>query len=298
MLDIKNFIARYKFSPLYYNDGSPCYVRAGCLAACACCMLLSVALKNPEPNSDMAVSESNLALAAVDAPQGAGVSSDVSIGANGVISFQDSAAAYDDSGSLQHGAAARDAVQAAAAVSTQQQSETEGTLSPEMIAANSAAADAVYEAEADAEDDSWSFWAFFSGEAKLKKERLAHRKQALEELVNGAAFLTSCGNINAGYIGCRFDFSSKVNPYYDSKIEAADDGFMITLEAKGDQLKDSCTRFVVNSEGVYQAFDAKGHERHKCLLDSGLAEQMVSIHRAVDDLQGNPAPSGASLAQK
>ena len=77
MLDIKNFIARYKFSPLYYNDGSPCYVRAGCLAACACCMLLSVALKNPEPNSDMAVSESNLALAAVDAPQGAGVSSDV-----------------------------------------------------------------------------------------------------------------------------------------------------------------------------------------------------------------------------
>ena len=178
MLDIKNFIARYKFSPLYYNDGSPCYVRAGCLAACACCMLLSVALKNPEPNSDMAVSESNLARAAVDAPQGAGVSSDVSIGANGVISLQDSAAAYDDSGSLQHGAAARDAVQAAAAVSTQQQSETEGTLSPEMIAATSAAADAAYEAEADAEDDSWSFWAFFSGEAKQKKERLAHRKQA------------------------------------------------------------------------------------------------------------------------
>lgn len=291
MLKIKTLWERYKFSPLYYEDGRPCYVRIGCLSACACCLLLSVALKDnstPEMGSE-------IALNTVSSSPGAGASLPESkVGQNGVITMSASEN-FDDSGSLQHGAAATAAVAAAAATSTQSDGQ-EGVISAADLSSSSAQ-ESVATAEDD-DDDSWDFWAFFTGESKKKKERLAHRKAAIEELVNGAAFFTSCGNINAGYVGCRFEFSQKVSPYYDSRIEAADDGFMITLEAKGEQLKDNCVRFMVNSEGMYQAFDEQGNLSPKCLLNSGLDAQNIAIHRAVDNLQGNPAPSGARLAQK
>lgn len=287
MLNVKTLWERYKFSPLYYEDGRPCYVRIGCLSACACCLLLSVALKDNSPSADMGQSaEAGSSLLA----------SSSAVGANGVILSSD--AQSDPARTLQHGAAAMDVVQTAAAVSTQETAQ-EGVLSLAAIDANSAKEEAdTASLDVDTDEDSWSLWDFLTGESKKKKALLTHRKQAIEELVNGAAFLTSCGNINAGYIGCRFDFSSKVSDYFDSKIEAADDGFVITLEAKGDQLEDSCARFVVNSEGLYQAFDANGFVRQKCLVNSGLGEQMVALHRAIDGAQGNPAPSGARLAQK
>lgn len=148
------------------------------------------------------------------------------------------------------------------------------------------------------DEQGWSFLGFSSDEAKVHKKLLANRKQALLELSDGAAFLNSCGNINSGYIGCRFSFSKKVSPYYDSTIEAADDGFMITLVAKGEQQKDGCTKFVVNSEGLYQAFNGQGIENEQCFLNSAINEHMIAIHRVVDDVKGSPAPSGAKLAAK
>ena len=157
---------------------------------------------------------------------------------------------------------------------------------------------ATLSATASEQSKGWSFLGFSSEEAKVHQKLLANRKQALLELSDGAAFLNSCGNINSGYIGCRFSFSKKVSPYYDSTIEAADDGFMITLVAKGEQQQDGCVKFVVNSEGLYQAFNLQGVENQQCFLNTAIGEQMLSIHRVVDDVKGSPAPSGAKLASK
>lgn len=148
-------------------------------------------------------------------------------------------------------------------------------------------------AAAEEEDSAWSF---FSSEEAAKKQLIKIRRQALTEMNDSAAYLSACGNINAGYVGCKYQFSDEVQPYYDASIEAMADGFMITLQAKGSQLQDDCAKFVINSEGYYEGFNKQGHIDKKCLLDISPSSSVLALHRSVDNLRGNPAPSGAILA--
>lgn len=144
-------------------------------------------------------------------------------------------------------------------------------------------------------EESSNSWSFF-GEDKERRQLLKIRKMALTEINDSAAYLAACGNINAGYVGCKYTFSDQLNPYYDASIEAAADGFIITLQAKGEQLKDDCSKFVINSEGYYAGFNKQGHMDQKCLLEISPSSSVLALHRSIDDVQGNPAPSGAILA--
>lgn len=142
--------------------------------------------------------------------------------------------------------------------------------------------------------DESSSWSLF-GDDQERKQLLKVRKQALNEINDGAAYLAACGNINAGYVGCKYQFSETINPYYDAKIESAADGFMITLNAKGEQLKDDCSKFVINSEGYYAGFNKQGNIDQKCLMGIAPSNGVLALQHSVESMQGNPAPSGAML---
>lgn len=226
MIGAKNCYQKFKFHPLYNEDGSPSYVRASLLAAFALSLILHVFLR---PN-----------VIDVSGQQDSGEINIVQ--GNSVVHKS-----FDP-----FNKSAQRTVNQGASLASQEQT---------VIAS---------------EDDGWSLFGFDSQEAKEHKQLVANRKQALVELSDGAAFLTSCGNINAGYIGCSFDFSKKVRSYYDSNIEAVADGFMITLVAKGNQQKDGCAKFVVNSEGVYQAYDVNGVVSQKCFADTKINNFIIT----------------------
>ncbi|MBO8416053.1 MAG: hypothetical protein IAB19_06720 [Proteobacteria bacterium] len=134
----------------------------------------------------------------------------------------------------------------------------------------------------------------FSDESDQKQQQLLqHRSAALTEMEDGAQFLSSCGNINAGFEGCRFEFSDKVLKFYDATVEAADDGFSIVLKAKGDQLEDLCVEYGINSQGTVYAYDKQGHEQQACLPESLKVQKFSAVHRLTDDILPNAAPSGA-----
>ncbi len=134
---------------------------------------------------------------------------------------------------------------------------------------------------------------FGSGESSHRSIILAHRRNALDELENGAGFLSSCGDINAGFIGCHFEFSDQVLQFYDASIDAADDGFSIVLRAKGGQLDDLCVEYGINSEGTVYALNKEGHRDMSCLPDHLKNRKTAALHRLTDDVQPNQAPSGA-----
>lgn len=135
--------------------------------------------------------------------------------------------------------------------------------------------------------------AMFSDEDEKQQLLLQHRTAALTELEDGAQFLSSCGNINAGFEGCRFEFSDKVLKFYDARVEAADDGFSIVLKAKGEQLEDLCVEYGINSQGTVYACDKQGNKQMSCLPESLKVQKFSAVHRLTDDILPNPAPSGA-----
>lgn len=135
--------------------------------------------------------------------------------------------------------------------------------------------------------------ALFSAEDQRRSEIQKHRQAALSELENIADLFSSCGNINAGFIGCRFDFSENVLQFYDASINAADDGFSIVLKAKGSQLEDLCVEYGINSEGTVYALDKQGRRDMSCLPDHLKKRKTAALRRLTDDVQPNPAPSGA-----
>lgn len=302
----KNLVEKYEARFLYWEDGSPCYFRIICLSLGAFCLLLSIFFKNshvtefvdPALQMDQNIvimqannTSTNSGAMNIDFSPFAVAAAAQKVGSNGEILSD----GHNDAMSLvqRQGVAAQEAMNSIAAVSTKTKNGKDGTISTDDIAHNGSTAD-----EDEEEEELWTIWGFFTGENDKRKARFAIRKQALLELSQGAAFLTSCGNLNAGFVGCNFDFSEKVNASYTSKIEAADDGFSITLEAKGEQRQDSCTRFIVNSEGIYKAFDAHGFEHSKCMSATGFNKNVAVLHHAVDGVKGKPAPSGARLAQK
>lgn len=296
-MGIKQFWARYKFSPLRYNDGSPCYFRAGCLAMLALCMLISAYLRESGYGASALTADTSGASASASASAAAAAASSSVTVSTATISTDSKAvinlASISDS--QVHGAT----VSGSDAVSSISGDSAEGVIVPSVVDSAYEETELAAASEEEEESSMWRFFSLFSDEAKVKEFLLANRKRAISELADGAAFLTSCGTINSGFIGCRFEFSAKVSPYYDSSIEAADDGFMITLTAKGEQAKDICSKFIVNSEGVYQAFDQNGNISQRCLLSSDVGKQILA-HSTADSLSDSASsvtPTHSSLAQ-
>lgn len=116
------------------------------------------------------------------------------------------------------------------------------------------------------------------------------RQMAIAELNDGAEFFKACGNINFGFEGCNYQFSDQLLSFYIPQVEAADDGFTITLTAKGRQRLDDCVKFTVDSIGTFVALDNQDRVTDKC---TGQVAASHAVHRITDDLQGQPAPSGA-----
>lgn len=252
----KSCVQKLKFNPLYNEDGSPSYIRASLLAIFALSLILHVILK------PSAIDNSSQ-----------GTIEDLNITSGNTVVHQ----SFDPFNK------------------TAQVKPTVGNMQNASSLSNNKAL-AESSSLVASEDEGWSLLGFDSQEAKENKQLVANRKQALKELSDGAAFINSCGNIKAAFTGCKFSFSKKVSPYYDSNIETVSNAFKITLVAKGEQQKDGCAKFIVNSDGLYQAFDARGIESQKCFLNSVISEQMLSIHHSVDNIANSHTPNGAKLA--
>ncbi len=130
-----------------------------------------------------------------------------------------------------------------------------------------------------------------SAKTTLSKEQLLvrNRAQAMRELEDGARFFRACGSINQGFEGCSYSFSNEVAAFFDSEIEAADDGFSIVLKAKDLQKEDLCVRFSITSQSDLVGSDAAGRPHQECTFKS---RPSFGLNRVTDHLQGNPAPSG------
>lgn len=211
---------RLKFSPLYYEDGSPCYFRAGCLALFATCLILHVFLKDNKIDEGEFASQSQVQ------------------------------------------------------VNQEQQSNMQSTMKrSDQFIVNKAvltrdSSSNNVNATIEKGDNSWSLFNAFNDKENVDEQKalLIQRKQAVKELLDGASFLAACGNINSSYKSCRFNFSDKVKANYNSRIDASNDRFIIAIQAKGQQAKDLCQVFVINSEGAYQAYDYQGNVNNDCRL--------------------------------
>ena len=133
---------------------------------------------------------------------------------------------------------------------------------------------------------------FESKEEQQAQLRLKRRQEALTELDDGRHFLTTCGNINAGFEGCRFEFSPEVLQFYDAQVEAADDGFSLLLTAKGEQAADLCVQLGADSQGEIYALDKQGKRRNECVPDKLRQPDLTTLHRRTDEVLPNAAPSG------
>lgn len=261
---------KLKFSPLFYEDGSVCRFRVGCLAAAACCAVMHVALK--------AVQEESYTTAAAE-----------------ISSLQVSGSeSYASSGILRI-----NTISSSVPAETTERSAVNSDLTGELSVAGQSEYDDIFSSE-EIHDKSFvseiadSIGRLFGDkESEEKKRLLSVRKQALSELKDSVGFLSACGNINAGYMGCSYKFSDMVNANYHAGVESADDGFIVTLEAKGSQMKDPCRRFVVSSEGFYAAYNINGNSDSKCFVDNMVPLQgSVSLPSVAFSERGSAAPSG------
>lgn len=284
---------RYKFDPLHYEDGRPCYFRASCLALFAISLIAHVVLKVELQGSD---NDSLMAQsAALDVNNNAVIVSNNNAKQNLVQGSIDLRASNNEV-AISNAVAptiVKDHVNAATLIANNQ---TKGDLKVQNSDTQSLA-DTQNEIDVwDEDDSSWSLFGFSSDESKQKKALIANRKQALSELSDGAAFLSACGNINASFKKCRFSFSNKVKSNYESKVEAKSDSFNITLIAKGAQQKDPCNKFVVNSKGDYQAYDSNGMQNQKCFLNTIIGEQMLTKSSTLQNSTQSSAQEQVRLA--
>lgn len=121
----------------------------------------------------------------------------------------------------------------------------------------------------------------------------AIRTQTLKELAACEDYMKRCGTLSQGFVGCTWEFSPLVTKWYDAVVDAADDGFAVTLKAKNEQAKDVCAFISVNSNGERVATDSQGVAHNECLKSDVFKTQNFEIQRDTDSVSVNPAPSGA-----
>lgn len=281
------FLARFKFAPLHYNDGAPCYFRAACLAVFALCLIAqglvqSTTESEPEP---VVLTQDHALGAAMN--QG-----NLMQGATGTLQPSLVASAVGPLGSDAH-PSSHLVLAANGATAT--------SLSATGLSSTLSSSAKVTRSELDVSlQPSSSFWSLLglsSDEDKLKAQLLKNRRAALVELLDSVAYFNSCGIINSSYSSCNYRFSKKIKALYDVAVEAAAEGYLISLTAKGEQAQDPCASFAVNSQGEYFAYDQNGYQNLKCFENTEVSKQVMAISQALEHLSSESA-EGSALAAR
>ena len=119
------------------------------------------------------------------------------------------------------------------------------------------------------------------------------RSHAIREIIADSQYMQTCGAVDMGYVNCSVALSEELKPYYELFIDAADDGFALTLKAK-DNNKDECRVFESDSNGFYRATDVNGLDNQNCTAMLNQNSKRFSILRDTDTNEGQSAPSGLS----
>lgn len=132
------------------------------------------------------------------------------------------------------------------------------------------------------------------------QQLVKNRRMMLIELKDTVAFLSSCGNINAGFEGCRVDFSEQFKRYYKASVEAFDDGFSISVEAINVQASDHCFKITVDSSLNVSVLDHKNQDiTNKCVPNNYLKDLIdIPVARKTDHIESYLAPSGMDIIVK
>lgn len=286
------FLARFKFAPLHYNDGAPCYFRAACLAVFALCLIAqglvqSTTESEPEP---VVLAQDHALGAAMN--QGDLNQGNLMQGATGTLHPSLVASAVGPLGSDAH-PSSHLVLAANGATAT--------SLSATGLSSTLSSSAKVTRSELDVSlQPSSSFWSLLglsSDEDKLKAQLLKNRRAALVELLDSVAYFNSCGIINSSYSSCNYRFSKKIKALYDVAVEAAAEGYLISLTAKGEQAQDPCASFAVNSQGEYFAYDQNGYQNLKCFENTEVSKQVMAISQALEHLSSESA-EGSALAAR
>lgn len=122
------------------------------------------------------------------------------------------------------------------------------------------------------------------------------RDLAFSELSENADFMSNCGTMNRGFVGCAIEISDELSTYYDALAEIAEDSFLITLKAKGSQLDadKSCSLINYSPETGLVVLDENGQENTSCLPGEEKAPILakIGITRYTDNASVASAPSG------
>ena len=284
-----SFLARLRFSPLHYKDGTPCYFRAACLAGLALCLVAQGLIVGARHDAELA----QLAHAEESAPTSTQGTLQPAV-----------------SGTLQVGQSVSATTVGPSLGSTQASSHlvlapngTNVTLGERSLAANSSLSSAHVappSSELDVSLEPSSFWSMLglsSDEDKLKAQLLKNRRAALVELLDSAAYFNSCGTINSNYAVCNYRFSKDLKARYDIAVKADPKGYLIAITAKDAQAQDPCARFTVNSQGEYFAYDQNGTQNLKCFANTEVPKQIMAISQALERLSSEGDENSALAAR-
>ena len=290
----RSFWARFRFAPLRYNDGTPCYFRAACLAVLALCLVaqgLVLGARKDAQSAQLAQAGEN-ATSAQTLPQ-----DQLTQGVSGTLQVGQSVSATAVGPSLSSATAP---VSSHFAIAPNGTNATLGERSLTATSSLSTAHVAPPRSELDVTLQPSGFWSMLglsSDEDKLKAQLLKNRRAALVELLDSAAYFNSCGTINSSYAGCNYRFSKRLKALYDISVKADPKGYIIAITAKGEQAQDPCARFTVNAQGEYFAYDQNGAHNLKCFENTEVPKQIMAISQALQHLSSEGDDSSALAAR-
>ena len=292
----RSFWARFRFAPLRYNDGTPCYFRAACLTVLALCLVAQGLVIGARKDAQSA----QLAQAGENASSAQSLQQDqLTQGVSGTLQVGQSVSATVVGTSLSR-------TTVSAPISSHLAIAPNGTnaaLAEHSLAATSSLSSAHVappRSELDVTLQPSGFWSMLglsSDEDKLKAQLLKNRRAALVELLDSAAYFNSCGTINSSYAGCNYRFSKRLKALYDISVKADPKGYIIAITAKGEQAQDPCARFTVNAQGEYFAYDQNGAHNLKCFENTEVPKQIMAISQALQ-LLNSEGDEGSALAAR
>ena len=302
----RKFWARFKFSPLRYNDGTPCYFRASCLAGLALCLMVQGFLggaSDHEAAGAMQLAHNASAESSTSGTilpntlQGSQTVSATAVGATTMVSNTASSShlVVDPINTISEHGVITNATLSAPGISS-----TTKVAAPVSAPVTTAAAGATAEpldVTLQPDGSIWSFFGITSDEDKRKAQLLKNRKAALVELMDSADYFNSCGTINSSFSKCNYRFSNKIKSNYDVAVTAAVEGYQIAITAKGAQAQDPCAQFMVNSKGEYLAFDQQGYQNLKCFVNTEVPKQIMAISQALELINDARSDSSALAAR-
>ena len=306
----RKFWARFKFSPLRYNDGTPCYFRASCLAGLALCLMVQGFLggaSDHEAAGAMQLAHNASAESSTSGTilpntlQGSQTVTATAVGATTMASAVSSSplavAPVHTINPISDPGAGTPAPLSAPGLSSTTKVAAPASAAPVPAVASAGATAEPLDVTLQPDGSIWSFFGITSDEDKRKAQLLKNRKAALVELMDSADYFNSCGTINSSFSKCNYRFSNKIKSNYDVAVTAAVEGYQIAITAKGAQAQDPCAQFMVNSKGEYFAFDQQGYQNLKCFVNTEVPKQIMAISQALELINDARSDSSALAAR-